>query len=76
MSVLQKIREKTYLVLIFVGLGIGLFVLDPSSFFGNKRGDTFVGIIAGEKVEGQDFELKVQEALDNYKANYQSANID
>ncbi len=77
MSILQKIREKTYLALIFVGLGIALFVIDPSSIFsGSQRGETHVGIVAGEKIEGQDFELKVQESLENYKANYQQANID
>lgn len=77
MSILQKIREKTYLALIFVGLGIALFVIDPSSIFsGSQRGETHVGVIAGEKIEGQDFELKVQEAIENYKANYQQANID
>lgn len=77
MSILQKIREKTYLALIFVGLGIALFVIDPSSIFSSsKRGETHVGIIAGQKIEGQDFELKVQEAIENYKANYQQANID
>ncbi len=77
MSILQKIREKTYLALIFVGLGIALFVIDPSSIFSSsQRGETHVGIIAGEKIEGQDFELKVQEAIENYKANYQQANID
>ncbi len=77
MSILQKIREKTYLALIFVGLGIALFVIDPSSIFSSsQRGETHVGIIAGEKIEGQDFELKVQEAIENYKASYQQANID
>ena len=77
MSILQKIREKTYLALIFVGLGIALFVIDPSSIFGgSQRGETHVGVIAGEKIEGQDFELKVQEAIENYKANYKQANID
>ncbi len=77
MSILQKIREKTYLALIFVGLGIALFVIDPSSIFSSsQRGETHVGVIAGEKIEGQDFELKVQEAIENYKANYQQANLD
>jgi len=77
MSILQKIREKTYLALIFVGLGIILFVVNPSDIFNSRsRGETNVGIIAGEKIEGQDFEMKVQEATDNYKNNYQQANLD
>lgn len=77
MSILQKIREKTALALIFVGLGIALFVIDPSSIFsGSNRGDTHIGVIAGEKVDGREFEQKFQESLENYKNNYQQANVD
>lgn len=77
MSILQKIREKTYLALIFVGLGIALFVIDPQSIFSKSgRGDTHIGEIAGEKIQGQDFELKVQESIENYKTNYQKTNVD
>lgn len=52
------------------------FLLLTQLHLGPSVGETHVGVIAGEKIEGQDFELKVQEAIENYKANYQQANID
>jgi len=64
MAVIGKIREKSSLVLIIVGIAMLAFLL-PSEGIRNLFGgaDNSIGEIGGEKVAGQDFDQKLQQNI-------------
>ena len=66
MSVLEKIRSRTGLLVGIVGLALGIFILESllgsgSSLF--RSNDNVAAVIAGEKIEAQEFQSKVQEQI-------------
>jgi len=68
--VIGKIREKSTLLLIMIGGAMLAFILGDlfsSSNFIVSGSQTEVGVIAGEAIEGREFEEKVQQAIENYK---------
>lgn len=68
--VIGKIREKSTLLLIMIGGALLAFILGDlfsSSNFLVSGSQTEIGVIAGEAVEGREFEEKVQQAIENYK---------
>lgn len=69
--VIGKIREKSTLLLIMIGGALLAFILGDlfsSSNFLVSGSQTEIGAVAGESIEGRDFEARVQTAIDNYKA--------
>jgi len=69
--VIGKIREKSTLLLIMIGGALLAFILGDlfsSSNFLVSGSQTEIGAVAGESIEGRDFEARVQMAIDNYKA--------
>ncbi|MCH2034614.1 MAG: SurA N-terminal domain-containing protein [Tenacibaculum sp.] len=66
MAILSKIRERSWLLILIVGLALFSFVLDPSTLsdFFNSTKMNEVGEVNGETISRQEF----AEALDNYKA--------
>ncbi len=69
--VIGKIREKSTLLLIMIGGAMLAFILGDlfsSSNFLVSGSQTEIGVVAGEAIEGRDFEDRVQQAIDNYKA--------
>ncbi len=78
MAVIEKIRGKAGLLLVFVGFSLVAFIL--GDFFSSKNGmsssDANIGEIDGKKVNVMDFEEKVQVQLNNYKLQSNSDNID
>ncbi|TCP28544.1 peptidylprolyl isomerase/peptidyl-prolyl cis-trans isomerase D [Tenacibaculum skagerrakense] len=65
MAILSKIRERSWLLILIVGLALFSFVLDPSTLsdFFNSTKMNEVGEVNGETITRQEF----AEALDNYK---------
>lgn len=66
--VIGKIREKSTLLMVMIGGAMLLFVLDPTmldSLFSGSN--TEVGEIAGNTVDGRNFQDKVDETIANYK---------
>lgn len=78
MAVIEKIRGKANLLLVFVGFSLVAFIL--GDFFSSNNGmsssDANIGEIDGKKVNVMDFEEKVQVQLDNYKLQSNSDNVD
>lgn len=79
MAVISNIRQRAGLLLGIVGFSLVAFILgdfltsNRTLFAGNS---TTVGEIAGNKVEVQDFEARVQKQIDNYKLSNNTDNID
>lgn len=74
MAVIGKIRERSTLVLVIIGLAIVAFVLTDlfSAKAGGQTGPINLAEIDGVDVSAQDYEFKVQEAYKNYLTNAQS----
>jgi peptidyl-prolyl cis-trans isomerase D len=79
MSILERIRNRSGLLIGFVGVALGLFViqglLESRGNFGSA-GATDVGEIKGEKISIKYFEARVQENVANYKINSQTETVD
>jgi len=79
MSIITNIRNRAGLLVAIIGLAI-LSFLAMDVFSGNgifsNRPTNVAGQIDGEEVSIQYFETRVQEAVDNYKANTQQDKVD
>lgn len=74
MSVLEKIRSKSGLLVGFVGLALVIFILQSAlssngSLFGSNANS--IGEIAGKDVDYMELKSKVDEYVSNYAANGQ-----
>lgn len=79
MSILEKIRNRTGLLVGIVGLALGIFILESllgsgASLF-NKQ-DTTVGYIAGKRIDYVDYNTKINEQINSIMASNPQANID
>jgi len=78
MSVLEKIRSKTGLLVGIIGLALVIFILESllgsgSALFGSS--DTLVGKIAGEKIDYNTFNMKVDQQIAQIQQNNPQAQI-
>ena len=73
MATLQKIRNQTKLLLFVIGLGLITMMLMFSEWKPNNNpsASIFVGEVLGEDVLRQEFEQKVDEGIENWKAQNQ-----
>jgi len=74
MSVLEKIRNKTGLLVGIIALALIIFVLESAlssgrSLFGTN--ERTVGTIAGKNIDYNDFQAKLGVAIQNYEQNGQ-----
>lgn len=69
MAIIGKIRERSFLVLIIIGIAILAFVLTDlfSAKAGGQQGPVSLAEINGEQISPQEFDFKVQKAYDNYQ---------
>jgi peptidyl-prolyl cis-trans isomerase D len=72
MSILERLRKRSGLLVAIVGIALMAFVLtglfsSPNSIFGG--GGQMVGEIAGHKIKYETFKPKVDEAIENQKRN-------
>lgn len=66
MAILSKIREKTVVLILIIGMALFAFVIGDSFNSGNKGQNVdVIGEINGEQVSRSDFSQR----LENYKAN-------
>jgi len=67
MAAIGTIRKQSGLLIVLIGMAMVLFLLGDifssgASFFAGQ--DQEIGLIAGESIDLQDYELKVQQAID------------
>ncbi|MDP6907912.1 MAG: SurA N-terminal domain-containing protein, partial [Flavobacteriales bacterium] len=77
--VIGKIREKSTLLLIMIGGAMLAFILGDlfsSGGFLLNGSPTEIGEIAGNTIDGRNFENKVQETITNYKNQTGQSTID
>jgi peptidyl-prolyl cis-trans isomerase D len=79
MSVLEKLRKRSGLLVTIVGLALLTFVLmglleSKTSLFG--KSDNIIGEIGGESIEKDIFKAKVDEAEEAEKRNAQKTTLD
>lgn len=79
MSILEKIRSKTGLLVGIVGLALVIFILESllgsgSALFSNN--DRMVGEIAGDKIDIQEFSAKINEQILQIQQANPNAQID
>lgn len=78
MSVLEKIRSKTGLLVGIIGLALVIFILESllgsgGALFGGN--DTLVGEIAGDKIDYNTFNAKVEQQIVQIQQNNPQAQI-
>lgn len=70
MAIIGKIRERSFLVLVIIGIALLAFML-TEYFTANSNGQQAPATLAeidGTAISPQEFEFKVQQAYDNYQA--------
>lgn len=79
MAVIGRIRKRVGLLIGFVGVSMVLFILGDlvtsNKGLMNSNSD-ILGNINGEKIHYGEFETKVNQIIENYKANSRQDNID
>ena len=79
MAAIGRIRQRSGLLIIIVGVALAAFVLgDLLKNVGNgkmKYDPTVVGFINGEKISTNDFTIKVDESVDNFMRNQNKTTI-
>lgn len=79
MSILEKIRTKSGLLVGIIAVALLIFVLESAldsgnRFFSSKK--TMVGEVLGKEISIQEFETKVEKAVENEKARSGKTNVD
>jgi len=79
MSILEKIRNRTGLLVGLVGLALAIFILESllgsgSSLFGS--GSSSVGSIAGDEIDQVSFARKMDDQINMIRQNNPQANVD
>ena len=79
MSILEKIRSKTALLVGIVGLALVIFILESLLGSGSalfQSNDTLIGKIAGDKIDYTSFTAKVNEQIAQIQKNNPNASVD
>jgi len=74
MALIGKIRSNQKILVVFIGLAMVLFVVDPQTLFGGgARGEQPIGEIFGEEIMDSDwkYENRVEVASYNYRGQKQ-----
>jgi len=79
-SVLEKIRRRTGLLVGIVGLALVIFILESllgsgASIFGNDEMSA-AGYINGKKIDRNEFIMRLENQLNNYRQRNQGRDID
>lgn len=79
-SVLERIRRRTGLLVGIVGLALVIFILESllgsgASIFGGDEMSS-VGYINGKKIDRNEFVMRLENALNSYRARSQSNDVD
>ena len=74
MALIGKIRSNQKILIVFIGLAMVLFVVDPQTLFGGgSRGEQPIGEIFGEQIMDSDwkYDNRVEVASYNYRGQKQ-----
>jgi len=74
MALIGKIRSNQKILIVFIGLAMVLFVVDPQTLFGGgSRGEQPIGEIFGEEMMDSDwkYDNRIEVASYNYRAQKQ-----
>src|ERR1700749_2280561 len=79
-SVLEKIRRRTGLLVGIVGLALIIFILESllgsgASIFGGSEMSS-LGSINGTRIDRNEFVIKLENALNGYRQRNQSNDVD
>lgn len=79
-SILENIRRRTGLLVGLVGLALVIFILESllgsgASIFGNSEA-TAAGFIHGKKIDRMEFQMRLDQQLNNYRARNQGREAD
>jgi len=76
MAIIGDIRKKGFLIALVVGGALLAFILGDFLAPGGSSQLYDIGEVSGELIPAQSFELKVQEAIENYKEQSQQTSVD
>ncbi len=76
MAIIGRLRKKAWLLVAFIGISLLLFVVGLGDFKDLRNTSDALGVVNGEKIRYPEFEKKVEQLIENYKANTKSENID
>jgi len=76
MAIIGKIRKRSGLLIVIIGVALAAFVLGDFLKPGKRyRGTTNVGVVAGENIPYTEFAAKVDEQIENLKQRAQKENL-
>lgn len=75
MATIGRIRKHSGLIVIIVGIALAAFVLGDFVRKGPRRESMYIGEIGSEKIGYREFEVKFEEAVDNYKRQTGKENL-
>lgn len=75
MATIGRIRKHSGLIVIIVGIALAAFVLGDFVRKGPRRESMYIGEIGSEKISYQEFEIRFEEAIENYKRQTGKENL-
>lgn len=69
MAAIEKIRKRSKLLIVIIGVALLAFVLEDLFQSMGRNRENIIAVIDGDKIPYQDFENQLNKALDNYKSN-------
>lgn len=69
MAAIEKIRKRSKLLIVIIGVALLAFVLEDLFQSMGRNRETIIAVVDGDKIPYQDFENQLNKALDNYKSN-------
>ncbi len=76
MAIIGKIRKRSGLLIVIIGVALAAFVLGDFLKPGKRyKGTTNVGVVAGENIPYTEFAAKVDEQIENLKQRAQKENL-
>lgn len=76
MAIIGKIRNYSWLLLVFVGIALLAFILGDFIRKGPKSSSTEIGNVAGTTIDYRDFEQRVEKQLEQYKEQNQKGTVE
>lgn len=69
MAAIEKIRKRSKLLIVIIGVALLAFVLEDLFQSMGRNRENIIAVVDGDKIPYQDFENQLNKALDNYKSN-------
>lgn len=69
MAAIEKIRKRSKLLIVIIGIALLAFVLEDLFQSMGRNRENIIAVVDGDKIPYQDFENQLNKNLDNYKSN-------